>query len=72
LARSAYLLYTMEMRPKVKAENPDLKMTDVVKEMANQWKALRPEEKKKYEDMAAQDKARYEQVKIHLLTQIQR
>ena len=35
-------------------------MTDSTKKMSEEWKNLDPKKKKKYEDLAAKDKERYE------------
>ena len=43
--------------------NPDLKFGDITKKVSEQWKALNKEEKVPYEEMAAQDKKRYEKEK---------
>ncbi len=42
--------------PQVKEDNPDIKFTEIGKVLGERWKALGPEEKAPYEDMAKQDK----------------
>lgn len=37
---SAFMCFCQTMRPTVKAENPDAKMTDLTKELAARWRAL--------------------------------
>ena len=59
-ANTAWICFTQEMREKVKAENPDATTTDLTKLMSPMWKALSDSERKKYEDMASEDKERYE------------
>ena len=43
--------------------NPDMRFGDITKKVSDQWKALTKEEKVPYEEMAAQDKQRYEKEK---------
>ena len=59
-ANTAWICFTQEMREKVKADNPDATTTDLTKIMSPMWKALSESERVKYEDMASQDKERYE------------
>jgi structure-specific recognition protein 1 len=47
------------MRPKLKAEAPDLTFGDLGKKMGELFRALSPQEKEKYEKMAERDKVRY-------------
>jgi len=41
------------------AEFPDLKFVEMGTVLGERWRALTPEEKKCFEDMAAQDKIRF-------------
>mmetsp|Transcript_322 Transcript_322/g.459 ORF Transcript_322/g.459 Transcript_322/m.459 type:complete len:815 (-) Transcript_322:58-2502(-) len=56
---TSFMYFSSEMRPKIKAEKPDISFGDMGKEIGARFRALTPEEKKKYEDMAATDKIRY-------------
>ncbi|CAJ1896816.1 unnamed protein product [Cylindrotheca closterium] len=56
---TSFMYFSSEMRPKIKEENPDISFGDTGKELGARFRALSPEEKKKYEDMAAEDKIRY-------------
>ena len=62
-AQTAYFLYLGEMREKVKKENPDMSMCQQSKLIAEKWKALTEDDKKKYQDLSAKDKERYEKQK---------
>lgn len=62
-ARSAYIYFTSDKRAEVKAQNPELKFGDVTKKLAEAWKALSPEDKQKYEEMARQDRERFDDEK---------
>ena len=57
---STYMIFSAEMRAKVKEENPDFSITDVAKELGVRWKSVTGDEKVKYEELAKKDKERYE------------
>ena len=57
---SAYIIFVIQMRPVIKGENPNIINTDIMKEAGNRWRAMTPQQKQPWEDLAAQDKARYE------------
>lgn len=59
-ASGAYVFFTNEMRPKVLQEFPGIKFVDLGKVMGERWRALTPDEKKHYEDLAAEDKIRFQ------------
>eukprot|EP00549_Striatella_unipunctata_P004838 CAMPEP_0118674126 /NCGR_PEP_ID=MMETSP0800-20121206/712_1 /TAXON_ID=210618 ORGANISM="Striatella unipunctata, Strain CCMP2910" /NCGR_SAMPLE_ID=MMETSP0800 /ASSEMBLY_ACC=CAM_ASM_000638 /LENGTH=264 /DNA_ID=CAMNT_0006569281 /DNA_START=197 /DNA_END=991 /DNA_ORIENTATION=+ len=58
-ARGSFVFFTFEHRPRVMAEFPDLKFVEMGTVLGERWRALTPEEKKCFEDMAAQDKIRF-------------
>lgn len=58
-ASGAYVFFTNEMRPKVLQEYPGIKFVELGKVLGERWRALTPEEKKRFEDMAAEDKVRF-------------
>ena len=58
--KSAYILFSVDKRPEVKAMlPPDAKVTEVMKKIAELWRELDPESKKFWEQKAVEDKARY-------------
>ena len=62
--RSAYILFGSEMRAKVVADNPEMKNTDIMKKMGELWHELEendPDEHARYQELAKEDKARYEE-----------
>ena len=59
-ARSAYLLFTLDRRPHIVAENPGMKGPKIMKQMGAEWRELDKDEKVKYENSAKKDKERYE------------
>lgn len=58
-ARGSYVFFTLEERPKIVKETPDMKFTEMGHVMGERWRALTPEQKKKYEDLANDDKKRF-------------
>jgi high mobility group protein B2 len=59
-ASGAYVFFTNEMRPKVLHEFPGIKFVELGKVLGERWRALTPEEKKRYEEMAGEDKVRFQ------------
>lgn len=58
--QSSYFLWQNDKRAGIKEKNPDKKIGELAKIMGEEWKKISDKEKKKYEDMAAKDKERYE------------
>ena len=56
----AYVFLTNELRPKILAENPGIKFIELGKLLGERWRSLTPDEKKRYENLAAQDKIRFQ------------
>jgi len=65
--KSGYVFYSKTVRDKVRAElykqNPNAKITEVMKIVAQQWKNLNEEQKKQFDLMASQDQQRYQKEK---------
>jgi hypothetical protein len=59
-AMSSYLYFAKEKRDDLMEEFPDLPFADIGRRLAQMWKALPTEEKKKYITMAQQDQIRYQ------------
>lgn len=57
---SAYFLFSIDARPKVKASNPDASFGDIARIISAQFKEISEKEKKKWEKKAAEDKERYQ------------
>eukprot|EP00300_Choanocystis_sp_HF-7_P024326 c25750_g1_i1.p1 GENE.c25750_g1_i1~~c25750_g1_i1.p1 ORF type:complete len:411 (+),score=116.27 c25750_g1_i1:66-1235(+) len=62
-ARSGYMFFCEASRPKFRAENPDVAASDVMRRLAEMWNGLTEEEKGPYEEMAKEDKERYNREK---------
>lgn len=64
-ASGAYVFFTNDMRPKVLSEFPGIKFVELGKVLGERWRALTPEEKKHYEEMATDDKVRFQTEMLH-------
>jgi len=67
--RNAYMMYIQQNREKLQKECVDSPLKEgntfgaISRELGRRWKALSPEERKKFEDLAAEDKVRHEREK---------
>lgn len=59
-ASGAYVFFTNEMRSIVMEQFPGIKFVDMGRILGERWRALTPEEKTTYEDLATQDKTRFQ------------
>jgi hypothetical protein len=62
-AKSVYNCFCEDQRAKVVKDNPDAKPKDIMKLLGEAWRNVTETEKKKYEDLAAKDKERFEKEK---------
>ena len=58
-AKNAFMLFTAANREQVKADNPDIKPTDISKKMGEMWAELSDEDKEPYVEEAEKLKAEY-------------
>mmetsp|Transcript_43562 Transcript_43562/g.92618 ORF Transcript_43562/g.92618 Transcript_43562/m.92618 type:complete len:384 (-) Transcript_43562:268-1419(-) len=58
-ARGSFVFFTFDMRPKVMEEYPGIKFVDMGVVLGERWRALPAAEKQKYEEMAQEDKQRF-------------
>ena len=56
---SSYFLFSIDARPKIKAENPNASFGEIARMISDRFKKLSAKEKKYWEERAAADKARY-------------
>ncbi|KAK1794023.1 hypothetical protein P4O66_010712 [Electrophorus voltai] len=56
---SAYLCYVIEQQPIVLKQNPDVKIVDITRKIAQQWKTLTPDQKRPFEEASLTDRERY-------------
>ncbi|GFH44976.1 hypothetical protein CTEN210_01450 [Chaetoceros tenuissimus] len=57
---SAYFLYSQEIRPTIREQNPDAAFGDIAKLISKAFKELSESERKRFDDLAAADKERYQ------------
>jgi len=57
--RNAYLFFSTEVRKKRQEEFPDKSFVELTTLVAGEWRNLKSSKKKKYEEMAKKDRARY-------------
>ena len=57
---NAYIFYTKAVRQSVAEANPTLSNTEIVSLMAKMWKETAEEDRTEYNELAAEDKERYE------------
>jgi hypothetical protein len=62
-AKSAYNCFCEDQRAKVVKDNPDAKPKDVMRLLGECWKEIKEDQKKKYDELAAKDKERYQKEK---------
>ncbi|KAJ3266266.1 Iron-sulfur clusters transporter atm1, mitochondrial [Chytriomyces hyalinus] len=57
--QSSFFLFSSAVRGQVKEEDPSLSVPDISKKIGAMWKEISADEKKKFEDLAGEDKKRY-------------
>jgi len=57
---SAYFLFSVHIRPTVKEENPEAAFGDIARIISAKYKALKDNERKIWDEKAAEDKERYQ------------
>jgi len=57
---SAYFLFSIDERPRVKEDNPDATFGDIARIISQRFKSLSSKERKYWDEKAASDKVRYE------------
>lgn len=62
---SAFMFYSKEVRPDLQAKNPNDKLTEISTKIGAAWRGLSDSQKRPYEELAAVDKARYEEEKAN-------
>lgn len=58
-ASSSYIFFCKDAREVIKRDSPDMKATDVIRELGRRWKALSDKERVKYDKLSQEDKVRY-------------
>jgi hypothetical protein len=58
--RSAYILFSSHIRPKLQSKHPNLKMTELTKKIGEEWGKLSTSKRAKYQKEADKDKQRFQ------------
>ncbi len=61
---SGFFLFKQDIYMKIKAENPEAKMTELTKIISVKWKNIDPSTKEQYEKKQQQEKDKYEKSKL--------
>jgi hypothetical protein len=70
-ASSSYLFFCKEQRSKTKVSHPEMDAKDITRKLRRMWKEdMTDKKKKKFEKLAAQDKARYDEEKEGLIDKV--
>jgi len=64
-AKSSFIYFSCEMRPRIVAENPSLKTTEIMQILGERWGNLNDGQKQRFKDMQEEDKLRYEREKAN-------
>ena len=67
-AANAYMLFCKEQRPLLKIREPELHFSVIGQRLGDMWRTLPSDEKKPYEDAAADDRDRYKSAMHHYTT----
>ena len=59
-SKNAFMFFSAAKRAEIKEANPDMKSTDISKELGVLWKALSDDDKKPFELLAANEKELYD------------
>ena len=59
-ASGPYVLFTNEMRPMIMKQFPGIKFVEMGRILGERWRALTPEQKSRYEELAQEDKLRFQ------------
>ena len=58
--KSAYMFFSVVHRKKLKEKSPDMAFGEIMKNISESWKKLNDKEKQKYNELAENDKERYQ------------
>jgi hypothetical protein len=58
-AKTAYVLFTIEYRPKIMEEHPGIKFINLGMILGEKWRGLSQEERRRFEGLAQEDKVRH-------------
>ncbi|XP_057681355.1 transcription factor A, mitochondrial [Corythoichthys intestinalis] len=53
---NGYMRYVMQQKPSVVSQNPEIKLIEVVRKIAHEWRLMSPEQKRPFEDAYLREK----------------
>lgn len=53
------MIFVKDRRSKISQANPDMPVLNIMKEVGKEWQSIKPDDKKRYQALADQDKIRY-------------
>ncbi|XP_037547623.1 transcription factor A, mitochondrial [Nematolebias whitei] len=56
---NGYMRYVLQQKPMMTSQNPEIKLMDVVKKLAQQWRTMSPEQKQPFQKACLQDMEQY-------------
>ncbi|XP_061563911.1 transcription factor A, mitochondrial [Cololabis saira] len=56
---NGYMRYVLQQKPSVMRENPDIKVVDIIRKIAHQWRLLSPEQKQPFQDASLRERERF-------------
>lgn len=56
---SAFIIFSSDIRPQIRARNPDMRVPDIAKALGIQWRSMSEAEKAPYQELSDADRARY-------------
>ncbi|XP_061612872.1 transcription factor A, mitochondrial isoform X2 [Phyllopteryx taeniolatus] len=59
---NGYMRYVLQQKPVVGRQNPELKLMDVIRKIAHEWRTMSPEKKRPFEDEFIQEKEEFKRV----------
>lgn len=58
-SRSAFLFFSQEKRPVLKAKHPSATVAEIAKQLGAAWRMMKPEQKQPYMDKSNGDREKY-------------
>ncbi|XP_030629210.1 transcription factor A, mitochondrial [Chanos chanos] len=56
---TAYIRYVKEQQPIISRQNPDIKIVEVMRKIAQQWRVMTPDQKRPFEEASLADREQY-------------
>ncbi|XP_077407371.1 transcription factor A, mitochondrial isoform X2 [Vanacampus margaritifer] len=67
---NGYLRYVLQQKPVVVSRNPEIKIVDVIRKIAHEWRLMSPEQKQPFEDAYLREKEKFKMDLQHYQAQL--